>query len=229
MEYELTLVSVSELAKDVKCFRLTRPKNLSYQAGHYFILKLDNTLMKPFSFSSSPTEEGYIEFTTRISDSDYKKALNSLSVGGKVTLSGPMGSFAYNPSFKKLAFLAGGIGITPFRSMCKYLTDTKADCDVVLIWGNRTEEDIIFRKDFEEMMTSNPKLKVVHVLSQPSKEWPGLKGRINTETILAKTPDYKDRTFYLCGPPKMVEAMEEMLAGLGVKTDNIVVERFRGY
>jgi glycine betaine catabolism B len=225
MDYEVTLAGVKLLGIDCRTFRFTRPPGFVFDAGQYFILRLDDKLVKPFSFSSSPTEGDYLEFTTKMSGSDYKRKLESLKPGGKVKMSGPMGKFTYGGQ-GKVVFLAGGIGITPFRSMAKYIADSKIDCDIVIIWGVNTIEDAIFKDFFDTMTQANPRLKVVYVPVKPPGGWTGLTGFICEEHLQKRIPDPANRTYFICGPPKMVEAMGLTLKELKVPSDKVVVEKF---
>jgi ferredoxin-NADP reductase len=167
MEYEASLISSEEVVPGVRSFRFTRASGFRYEAGQYVMAKITGTLFRFFSISSSQTENGYIEFTTRMSGSDYKNALDTLKAGDMIHISGPFGQFAYKPEYKKIVFLSGGIGITPISSIMKYVSDKKIDTDIVLLYGNKNEEGIAFKKDLDEMAKGN-KMKVIHVLSDPS-------------------------------------------------------------
>lgn len=116
--------------------------------------------------------------------------------------------------FEKIGMLSGGIGITPLRSMCKYCTDMRFETKITLLHGNQLEK--IFRKEFEEMQVRNKNLKVVFTVSEPNKSWMGQTGRISAQMIETEIPDYVQRVFYTCGPPRMVEAMENLRKDRGV-------------
>ena len=102
--------------------------------------------MHHFSFSSSPTDEGYFEFTKRITGSDFSQTSNNLKPGVWANVSGPDGDFVLPDKPRPLAFLSGGIGITPLRSMLRYITAKKLSYDVVLLYGNNSYDDIPFRE-----------------------------------------------------------------------------------
>jgi ferredoxin-NADP reductase len=193
-------------------------------------LKNNPELKRYLSISSSPTEKGYIEFTKKITESEFSKALDSLKIGDLVIIKYPFGNFILQEAYSKIAFLSGGIGITPIRSMCKYAVDKGLGIDMILLYTNRTKEDIAFREDFAQMQRNHPKLKVVHVLSEPAPEFQYKEGRINNQLIKQEVPDYLERKFYLCGPPAMVEAMKKILTeGILVSQENIITENFQGY
>ena len=229
MEYEAALLSSVEVNPGVKSFRFSLHPDFVFAAGQFFRVKLSDNMVKHFSFSNSPTEGGYMEFTTRMTGSEYKNVLDKLKAGDKVLVSGPYGNFTYDPVLSKIAFLSGGIGITPIRSICRYVTDRGMKSDIFLFYGSEQENGILFKKDFEEMAKRNKGLRVVHVLNNPTSQWNGYKGFITRDIILREMPDFRERTFYICGSPGMVGAMTSMLGELGVGKDRIRLESFTGY
>ncbi len=231
-ELELTISDIIQRTYNVKSFRLGISKKFDFKAGQYLIVTLNNnqSLTKPLSFSNSPTEHGYIEFTKKLTESEFSKILNGLKVGDRVKLRCPYGKFIYDEAFKKIIFLSGGIGITPIRSIAKYIVDKKLDTDMILFYGNRTVTDIVFKEDFDIMQREYPKLKVVNVLSQADETYKGRVGHINCNVIKEEAPDYTERKYYLCGPPAMVEAMRCIIVGeLKLCEDCIITEDFKGY
>lgn len=217
---------------NVKSFRLEIDGVLDFKAGQFLLVKLgaDPQLKKYLSISSSPTEKGYLEFTKKLTESDFSKTLDSLKAGDQVIIAYPFGKFVLDEKFPKIAFLSGGIGITPIRSICKYVVDKNLGSDIVLIYSNRSLRDIVFKDDFDALMKSYPLLRVTHVLCEAE---PGFKcsvGRIDAGIIKNEIPDYQQRKFYLCGPPQMVEAMRLLLAEeLGVSAEMVITENFQGY
>jgi ferredoxin-NADP reductase len=233
IEFETEVLDVIKRTHNVKSFRFKIKPGADFKAGQFFFvaIKVDGKdRTKHFSFSNSPTEKEYIEFTKKLTDSDYSKALDRLKRGDWAKLRMPLGSFTFEGEYKKIAFLSGGIGITPIRSICKYIVDKKLDADIVLLYGNRTIKDIVFKEDFEEMQKEYPRFKAVHVISGPESEWRGRKGHINADVVKEEIPDYSERKFYISGPPLMVEAMKKILLNeLNIITENIITENFTGY
>lgn len=205
---------------------------LDFKAGQFLEVTLANDpkLKRYLSISSSPTEKSYLEFTKKLTGSDFSKTLDNLKAGDEVSIQYPFGRFILDEAFLKIAFLSGGIGITPIRSICKYVVDKNLGSDIVLVYSNRSLKDVVFKEDFDALMKSYSALRVAHVLSEIE---PGFKcsvGRINAEVIKHEIPDYQERKFYLCGPPLMVEAMRLLLVEeLGVAQKMIVTENFQGY
>ncbi|HQP92316.1 MAG TPA: FAD-dependent oxidoreductase, partial [Candidatus Omnitrophota bacterium] len=124
-----------------------------------------------------------------------------------------------------------GIGITPIRSIFKYVTDAKVDSSMVLLYSSQTPEYLIFRSDFSEMQKTNHNLKIVYTLTGCKEEVEGCRiGYINDLLIKDEIPDYKDRIFFICGPPGMVAAMKSILMDkLALSQTQIVTEDFLGY
>ena len=217
---------------NVKSFRLEFPGDPDFKAGQFleFEFKSSPGLKRYLSISSSPTEKCYLEVTKKLTQSDFSRALDNLKSGDQVSIEYPFGKFVLDESFPKIAFLSGGIGITPIRSICKYAVDKKLGTDIVLVYSNRSVRDIVFKEDFDAMQKNSPLLRVAHVLCETE---PGFKcsvGLITGSLIRNEIPDYLQRKFYLCGPPQMVEAMRNILTGeLGMSESKIVTENFKGY
>ena len=232
MKFETGIRDIIPRTHNVKSFRFDRPSSLNYRPGQFMFVAIrqdQKEMTKHFTVSSSPTERGYIEFTKKLTGHEFSNVLDSLGIGDWARIDAPYGRFTFEGEYPKVAMLTGGIGITPMRSMCRYCTDLQLDTDIVLICGNRTERDIVFREDFEHMQNLNAHLRVVLTLEEPPQDWAGLSGRIGADTIIREVPDYEERVFYICGPPAMVEAMNNLLANLGLPRERIKREDFAGY
>ena len=186
-------------------------------------------LKKHFTISSSPTETDFIEFTKKLTGSPYSISLNTLQLNDKVKIEAPYGSFTLNQKFKDIAMLSGGIGITPLRSICKYVNDLHLENSIILLYGNNTVEDIVFREELDQLQEENSRLKVVHTIAKPPENWQGYTGYIDAQMIEKEMPDYKRRVFYTCGPPAMVKAMTGLLTKLNLPSEQIKIENFSGY
>ncbi len=231
-EVEAKITRIIPRTYNVKSVRLEPQEWIDFQAGQFMrvSLKTDNQCKRYLSISSSPTEKGYLEFTKKLTESDFSKTLDGLQPGDTVKIQYPFGKFTLEGAPLKIAFLSGGIGITPIRSICKYAVDKNLGTDIVLLYANRSIKDIAFREDFDFMQRQYPKLKVVHVLSEAPAGFNCLSGRIDSQIIRNQIPDYTERKFYLCGPPLMVEAMKKILSDeLILPQENIITENFQGY
>ena len=235
IKFDAKVIDIIKRTTGVKSFRFDA-QEADFKAGQFFFVTIEvggEERTKHFSFSNSPTEKNYVEFTKRMTRSAFSNALDALKISDKARLKMSLGSFVLDKGYNKIAFLSGGIGITPIRSMCKFATDMKLKHDMVLFYGNRREEDIIFKQDFDEMRSINKKFRVIYTLTSPEIDknaWQGRCGHIDDKMIAEEMPDYKDRVFYICGPPRMVESLTKMLKEkLSVGEDKIKTENFTGY
>ena len=232
MKFETKFQEIIPRTHDVTSFRFLRPAELDYKPGQFFFITLkqgDKELSKHFSFSSSPTEKDHIEFTKKFTDHEYSLALKAAKVGDWARIDAPYGQFTFEGEYQKIALLGGGIGITPFMSICKNAADKGLSSKITLFYGCRTENDIAFKEALEELAKKNKNLKLICIVNQPTEQWKGATGTINAEMIKQQLPDYKENMFYTCGPPPMVEAMEKLVENLGLPKEKLKREYFSGY
>jgi len=232
-EFQLKIKDILQRTYNTKSVRLEVAAGVDYKAGQFMCVTLrsEPVCKRYLSLSSSPTEKGYIEFTKKLTQSDFSCALDSLKAGDVLRVQYPLGKFTLedNPA-DKIAFISGGIGITPIRSIAKYVVDKNLGTDMVLLYANRSVKDIVFKEDFDAMLKAYPKLKVAHVLCEAAPDFKCTVGLINAQIIKNEIPDYRERKFFLCGPPLMVEAMKKMLSDeLVVEREKIITENFVGY
>lgn len=234
--FETEVLDIIPRTPGVKSFRFKAGEEVSFKPGQFFFvsIRINGTeRTKHFSFSNSPTEKGYVEFTKRMTGSEFSKGLDELKAGDWARLKMPYGSFTFEGEYKKIAFLSGGIGITPIRSICKFATDMSLATDIVLLYGNNDWQDIVFKDDLDGMCSDNKNVRIVYTLTSPNIDrhsWPGRVGYIDEAMIREEIPDYRERIFYICGPPGMVEALVDTLKNrLDVQGDKIRIENFTGY
>ncbi len=224
---------VEEVAKNIKTFWFVSDVKPRNTAGQFTEIRLPHENADKrgdkrwFSLSSSPTEGKY-SITTKFAPengSSFKKTLASLSPGSEIMLADPMGDFVL-PKDKSipLVFVAGGIGVTPMRSMIKWLLDTGEKRDVQIIYAARTLEEVAFRDLFEQYGA-----KLTIVLSQPPPTWKGESGQIDAERVLSLTGGLDGKLFYISGPEPMIEALDKGLKAKGVNRKHIVTDFFPGY
>ncbi len=232
MQFEAHVKQIIQQTPDVKSFRFDRPMGMDCFAGQYMIVTIKingKELREPFTISSSPTERDYLEFTKKLTGHPFSNALEALKVGDKVLIEAPFGEFTFKGEFDKIALIAGGIGITPLRCIIRYVTDNQLKTKMILLYSNRYEDEIVFKNELEDMQRQNRNLKVVNTITRPGDKWKGVTGRINREMIQKVIPDYMDRIFYICGPPKMVETVVGILKEMNMSENRIRYEYFPGY
>ena len=180
----------------------------------------------PFTISSNPLQKEFISVTVK-KLGDFTNKLNLAEVGTKAFISGAYGTFSYckKSSGKKLCFIAGGIGITPYLSMLRHMSMSNQDIEVILLWGIRNQEDMICGEEFNQLMSKLPGFQMIPVFSD-DKNSTGEKGYIDKELIKKYTKGPEAYEFYICGPPIMLEMQLKNLKALGVKKNKIFFERF---
>ncbi|WP_440948057.1 ferredoxin--NADP reductase [Methanosarcina sp. T3] len=230
MLFETRVIEVIQRTPDIKSIRFEKPQGFSYLAGQYVVLTLDDgsdPMKKPFTLSSSPTE-GFLEITKKLTGHPFSNALAGLKPGDQVSINGPYGEFTFQQEYEHIGMLSGGIGITPLRSMIKYLIDKKLNANIILLCSNSSENDIAFKEELEDAQKKNPNIKIIDTITRPGPDWKGVTGRINAEMVKKFIPDYRERTFFTCGPVKMVDSMVSLLKELEVPEKQIKREIFPG-
>jgi ferredoxin-NADP reductase/Na+-translocating ferredoxin:NAD+ oxidoreductase RnfD subunit len=211
-------------ATGIESFVFSGKAGFKYSAGQYMEWTLSQHgsdfrgNRRYLTISSSPTEQDLM-FTLRMPEkpSAFKNGVENFKKGDQILADGLSGEFTLPKSEKqKLAFLAGGVGITPFRSMVKYALDFKQQRDIHLIYSANSKNEFAFEGLFEEAKEYG--LKTSYITKPLDKE--GLQKII---------PDLGERIFYLSGPYGFVHAMEKNLTDLGVKASNIKTDYFPGY
>lgn len=243
MVVKLTLVDKKEVAKGTKSFIFETEKEISWLPGQFYYFTLPKLThddpkgaTRHFTIHLSPTEGKNIGFTTRMrADSGYKQSLDELEMGATLTGAGPEGTFILDEHEKgEHVILCGGIGITPFRSIIKYnvdrgLTDTK----IHLIYANSAPDEIAFRDELEAWAEKSPNIDLHLTVSKPDKTWKGNVGRIDEEMVKKIIVNCKlnieNCTWWICGPPPMVTAMEKLASDLKIPSGKVRTEKFTGY
>jgi predicted ferric reductase len=181
----------------------------------------------PFSFSSSPTRPGSIEFTIK-ELGDFTRAIGQIKPGERAYVDGPYGSFgAYrHPQAEGLVFIAGGVGIAPLMSMLRALADRAEKRPLWLFYGNRDWRRVAFREEIEQL-AGKLELKVVHVLGEPPPDWQGETGYVDAGVLRRHLPaTHGTLHFMVCGPHPMIRLAERSLAELGVPLKQLHSEIF---
>ena len=214
------------LAPSISNFWLEPVRPFSFRAGQFLEYTLAHAhsdargMRRYFTIASSP-KETQILLCSRFSEkgSSFKKALAAMQEGQEIIASKVAGDFVLPPDkTKKIAFIAGGIGVTPFRSMVKYLLDTNQSRNIVLLYGAEKEGDLVFRDVFQKAQTKFG-MKSVYVTE----------GFIDEKVIVREVPDFKERIFYVSGPEPMVQALGKTLGNMGVPRKQIKRDYFPGY
>ncbi len=233
--FVLTLQRIERSAADTYDFVFSSPRPLAFQAGQYleWTLGLDHADSRGnrryFTLASAPTEENVrmgVKFYP--APSAFKRALTAMAPGDTIHAAQVAGNFTLPKDPRaKLAFLAGGIGITPFRSMLQELLDRNEPRPIVVLYGNETDDDIAYG-DILDTARSVLGIRTYYAVRRGAGrgQYPGV---IDARLVKAAIPDYLERTFYISGPQAMVKALRHMLQGIGVHRSRIKVDFFPGF
>ena len=201
-----------------------------FQAGQYINVFVETGCVRtsrPYSIASSPTQTGYYEITVRRVDDGFVSnyLLDELKPGDKLNSLSPSGNFHYNPLFhgNKLAFIAGGSGITPFMSMIRELADKNLGRRMHLFYGSRAEDDVIYKKEIDRISSAHRNFTWDIVVSEPTPSFSGLKGFINCGLIKERLEGL-DWTFFVCGPEAMYKFCLPELEKLSIPARKTKIE-----
>ena len=199
-------------------------ESLDYRPGQYFWVELLNPpyedekgARRHISAVTSPTERGVIGLCTRLRDSAFKRSLAELPVGAEVEVEQPKGDFVLpEDTSRPLVFVAGGIGITTFRSMLRYIQDTGAGYRVTLIYSNRDRESTAFLDELEDVARANENVRLILTMTQ-DPGWAGETRRLDAGFFRDYVGDeLAGATFMVAGPPEMANAVTAALEEAGV-------------
>jgi ferredoxin-NADP reductase len=212
-------------------------EQMDFTPGQYFHVTLPSLgdddakgLRRHITVVTSPNERGVLGFATRMRDSAFKRTLRELPVGSDVEVEPPKGSFRLpdDPS-RPLVFVAGGIGITVFRSMLRHIQEERLPYRVTMIYSNRDRASTAFLDELRELEGALPNFRLILTMTQ-DPGWEGETRRVDPELV----KDYLDDdlngyTFLVAGPPAMAEAVQGALEEAGVRDENVIAERYSGY
>lgn len=220
----LTLVETKRIAESVYDFTFAPDKPLVFRAGQYLEWTLGAAKSdtrgnrRYFTIASAPTEkELHLGIKTYDPSSSFKKALLAMQPGDRIFVGQLSGEFTLpKHTHEKLAFIAGGIGITPFRSMVQHMIDTKDERNAVLLYSTKSPAEVAYKEVFDD-----------------AEKLLGMKtyytNALDKDALMREVPDFRERMFYLSGPRGMVEAFERTLKSLGIPSNKIKIDFFPGF
>lgn len=220
----LILIEKRQEAKDVTSFIFKPEVQFSWKAGQFlrYTLLHDNSDERGqdrYFTIASATFENNVMLTTREGVSSFKRALFSLPVGGQILAEGPKGNFVVNDPDLNYIFIAGGIGITPYRAILLDLEHNKLPINVKLLYGNQNP-DFVFKTELDDLDKKYDTFSVRYFV-EPE--------RIGESAIKDALRDFNDPLFYISGPKPMVDAFKNMLQGMGISQEHIKLDYFPGY
>jgi ferredoxin-NADP reductase len=212
-------------------------REVDFKPGQYFWVELldppyqdEKGSRRHISVVTSPNERGVLGLCTRLRDSAFKRSLAELPVGAEVDVEEPKGSFLLpEDTEQQYVFIAGGIGITVFRCMLRYIAEEQLPHRVTLVYSNRDRESTPFLDELQELVEGNPNLRLVVTMTE-DPGWDGETRRIDAELLRDHLGDeLESLTYLIAGPPPMVEGVVETLQAAGVPEERIRPDRFSGY
>jgi len=237
--YKAKLKAQKTLCADTTAFYFEKPEELKFQPGQFFnftLLKPDGTDLdgdtRALSIASAPHERNLM-VATRLRTTAFKRTLNSLPLDSELLLQGPYGGMTLPRNTTRPAvLLAGGIGITPFRSFVWSEAELLSARTILLFYSVRVPAEAAFLEELREMEQYNTRYKLICTVTQPEKAkipWQGEAGRISIEMLRKWIPDLSVPIYYIAGPPNMVDGARQMLINSGIVEEDIRAEEFYGY
>lgn len=206
-------------------------EGISFQPGQFAWITLEISPFRmrehPFSFASSAECSDRIEFGIKALG-DFTNTIKDVKPGTQAFLDGPYGVFTTDryENTAGFVFIAGGIGITPIMSMLVTLAERKDERPLLLIYANKTWEDVTYREEIEELKDQLD-LTVIHVLKEPPENWSGESGYVNKELLERYIPKRPaTRNYFICAVPKMMDQVETALHELDVPVTHIHMEHY---
>jgi|SRR5579872_1617905 len=235
-----------EVAENTMAFQFEEPVGWAFKPGQF----VDITLINPpetdgegntrgFSISSAPQEPTTM-VTTRLRSTAFKRVLKTMSLQMEVKIEGPFGNLTlHNNATRPAVLLAGGIGITPFRSIVVNAAKEKLPHRIFLFYSNRRPEDAAFLEELQTLETQNANYRLIATMTEIEKSarsWKGEVGLINYQMLdlylkSVASPDWYSAgpVYYIAGPPQMVRDLQTIVTNAGVDSDDIRIEEFSGY
>jgi len=238
-KYETALTRSETVAEGTMAFHFAKPAGFKFTAGQSMNVSLIDPPesdakgnSRTFSIVSAPHENELV-IATRMRDTAFKRVLKGMPPGGRVGLRGPAGMFTLDPAdARPAAYLAGGIGITPFVSMLREGAHTRLARDLWLFYSNRRPEDAAFLEELAALPKRHSRCHFVGTMvemDKSSRPWGGETGLLDRAMLERHLKGLAANVYYVAGPPGLVEAMQKMLVAAGVAEEAIHTDEFFGY
>jgi ferredoxin-NADP reductase len=238
-KHQVRLKKKEDVAEGTMAFYFEKPTGFQFKPGQFAILTLLNPPetdaggnARTFSIASAPLEE-HLMFATRMRDTAFKRVLKAMPLGAEITLGGPFGSFTlHSDSSRPGVLMAGGIGVTPFRSMILHESRNQLPHRLLLFYSNRRPEDAAFLQELQGIQKENTRYQFIGTMTQMEKserKWEGRTEYMDKQMLSESLRELKGSIYYVAGPPAMVSTIGHVLTDLGVSEGDIRSEEFAGY
>lgn len=224
-EHKLKIKEIIDEASKVKTFRMELPDNfpMDFFPGQFYMVRFedDEKLKRAYSVASSPTEEGILDITLDIVG-EFTGKLWETKPGDELCFKGPYGRFYFGETMENnLVLIAGGMGITPMRSIYRYCKDKKLANKINMLYSIKRPENYVYEKEIEEIKDIFDKLTITVTRPEETDEWNGKTGRIDKKMLEEHSFDIKTDLYFICGPNEFVKSVRESLYDLGAQKEQI--------
>jgi len=237
--YQVRLRSRAEVAEGTMAFHFERPPGFDFKAGQFVNVSLvepsetdDEGDDRTFSIASAPSEPDLV-FATRMRDTAFKRVLKAAPMGCPVMVTGASGRMVlHDDPGRPAAFLAGGIGITPFRSIVVQAARDRTPHRLFLFYSNRRPEDAAFLDELQGLERANGNYRFIGTMTDMAKSrraWAGETGYIKQDMLAKYLGNLTGPIYYIVGPPPLVDALRGVLTDAGVPGADMRLEKFAGY
>ena len=238
-EYEMTLMDRQRVARNTMAFWFdTDGAHYEFRAGQHAdftfgqaFVNCEGDNSRTFSLANSPHDKHLAMIALRMRETPFKMSLKTAALGTRFKVSRPRGSFTLHKDANRPAvFLAGGIGITPIRSILRWATEEHLPHKLYLFYSNRVSEDAAFLEELEGLATRNRSFTLIPTLTRgKSPTWPYENGPIDLNLLRRYVHGLNGPVYYVAGPSGMVTAMTTLLHSSGISDDDIKTEEFGDY
>lgn len=227
------LLKIADEAPGVRTFRFEAPPDFEFFPGMWVMISFSDEpeVSRAYSMSSSPLERGYIELTLS-KVGKFTARLFDLAPGAYLKLKGPYGKWHYDDGVSRAVLVSGGTGITPLRSMARYVLGKPLPGNSLSIfYSAKTPDDVIYRAELEQLARQGVKvwITVTRPASEHGRPWTGPTGRLSAELIRREAADFDSAVFFICGPNSLVSDIAGGLRALGVAPERIRHEKWGDY
>jgi ferredoxin-NADP reductase len=230
--YETRLLDQHRCGDDTGIFRFERPADYSARAGQWLRLTLttrEGDVSRTLSDAAAPAEPS-IDLAVRLTGSSFKDSLAELQPGDRVRFRGPGGRLAIPEDARHVAFLVGGVGVTPARALIRdRILAADGSTELVLFYGNNDESCVPFGDEFRDFAERLPWFHLVEVIERPEPGWTGEAGFITADVVHRHVGLSQDWLFIVAGPPVMLDPMRTVLDELAIPAEKRLFESFTGY
>ncbi len=228
--YNAKIAGITQETALVKTYTIDLSEEMDFLPGQFVMVEFASKLpgvRRAYSISSSPLQKKSITITLK-QVGIFSTEMDKSSVGEKLIVKGPFGHFALdNKITSNLVFVAGGTGVTPFRSMIHYILENNLPNRMALFYSSRTPEEFVFHEEMSELERKHPQLSVIFTATRcTDPSWKGFRERINADMIKRCVSDWKERQYYLCGPEEMVKNIVDMLLSMAISKEKIKAEQW---